>query len=79
MMTNFTFDDLILYNYNELPKEMHEPLELHLSFDENLRETHQSILQMKAILDTERKKPSDTSIRLIMDYDRKSRGELETI
>ena len=79
MITNFTFDDLILYTYNELPKEMHESLEIHLSFDSNLREMHESILKMKTLLDIEKAKPSDTSIRLIMDYDRKSSGELEAI
>ena len=79
MITNFTFDDLILFNYNELPKEKHEALRLHLSFDENLKEMHESIIQTKQLLDTEKRKPSDTSIRLIMDYDRKNRGELEAI
>lgn len=75
----FTFDDLILYHYNELPEDEALALEAAMSYDDNLRTQSQEILQMKALLDTEKKSPSRTSIDLILSYDKKSRGELEAI
>ncbi|MCD8528963.1 MAG: hypothetical protein LRY27_03130 [Chitinophagales bacterium] len=75
----FTFDDLILYHYNELPADEALALETALSYDANLRAQSNEILQMKALLDTEIKSPSKTSIDLILSYDKKSSGELEAI
>jgi hypothetical protein len=79
MITNFTFDDLILYNYKELPSEKIEALEASLFFDEQLKEAQASILEIKKLLNSEIRKPSDTSIRLILDYNKQNRNELETI
>lgn len=79
MITNFTIDDLILYHYNELPGERVEALKASLFFDEHLKEAHASILEIKGLLDSEIRKPSDTSIRLILDYNRQNSNELETI
>ncbi len=79
MITNFTFDDLILYHYNELPFEKVQALEVSLFFDEQLKEAHASILEIKKMLNTEICKPSETSIRLILDYNRQNSNELETI
>ncbi|MCB9256831.1 MAG: hypothetical protein H6579_06860 [Chitinophagales bacterium] len=79
MKANFTYDDLILYHYKELPASEIDALETALCFDENLKEMHNSILEMKKMLNGERKKPSDASIRIILDYNRQSSGELETI
>lgn len=79
MITNFTFDDLIRYHYNELPADKIEALEVSLFFDEHLKEAHASIIEIKNLLNTEFRKPSETSIRLIMDYNRQKRNELEII
>ena len=79
MHTNFTFDDLILHHYNELPLEKQEALEASLFFDEHLKDANQSIIAIKQLLDTEIRKPSETSIRLILDYNRQNSSELEAI
>lgn len=79
MKRNFTFNDLLLYHYNELPFEEIEALETCLLFDEYLKENNESIKKIMEILDNEKAVPSDTSIEIILDYNRKSRGELELI
>jgi hypothetical protein len=79
MKKNFTINDLLLFQYNELPQEELEAFEVHLIFDEYLKEMNQSFINIRKLLDTEKTKPSETSIRLIMDYNRQNSIELEAI
>lgn len=77
MRRKFTLNDLILYKYNELPADQIQAFETQMLFDEHLKEAMQSFTQVTDLLDSLKNKPSDASIRLILDYDRKSSGELE--
>lgn len=79
MKRNFTFDDLLLYHYGELPLNEVDALEASLLFDEHLKESNETIKKMMEILDAEKTVPSDTSISIILDHNRQSSGELEAI
>ena len=79
MKRNFTFDDLLLYHYGELPIEEVDALEACLLFDEHLIESNETIMKMMGILDAEKISPSQASIQIILAHNRKSSGELEAI
>lgn len=79
MTQNFTFNDLILYYYNELPKDKTDALQIALEFDDALKEDFKTIQEITSLLDKEKKSPSAFSINYILDYSKKSNGELETI
>ena len=79
MKTNFTLDDLLLHHYNEMPAEEVQAFELCMQFDEILGEANASLIKVKDLLDTQKAKPSDSSIRLILDYNRQNSNELEAI
>ncbi len=79
MKRNFTLDDLLLYHYNEMPAEEVQAFELCLKFDETLGEENTSLIKVEALLDTQKEVPSDSSIRLILDYNRQNSNELEAI
>ncbi|MCB9227411.1 MAG: hypothetical protein R2836_07125 [Chitinophagales bacterium] len=79
MTQNFTFNDLILYYYNELPKDKTNALQIALEFDATLKEDFKTIQEITSLLDKEKKSPSTFSINYILDYSKKSNGELETI
>lgn len=79
MKTNFTLDDLLLHHYNEMPAEEVQAFELCLQFDETLGEQNASLIQVKVLLDSQKDTPSDSSIRLILDYNRQNSNELEAI
>lgn len=79
MKRKFTLDDLFRYHYNEMPLEEVQAFELSLKFDETLGEAHRSFSAIKELLDEQKANPSDTSIRLIMDYNRQNSNELEAI
>ena len=79
MKTNFTFDDLLLYHYGELPADEIDALEASLLFNEHLKESNETIKKMMDILDAEKTTPCNASIQIILDHNRQSSGELETI
>lgn len=79
MTQNFTFNDLILYYYQELPKEKASALALALEFDVALQEEYKSITAITSLLDSEKRNPSTFSINYILNYSKKSNGELEAI
>ncbi|HAI56544.1 MAG TPA: hypothetical protein DCM04_01305 [Saprospirales bacterium] len=62
-----------------MPAEEVQAFELYLQFDETLGEEHASLIKVKDLLDSQKDTPSDSSIRLIMDYNRQNSNELEAI
>jgi hypothetical protein len=74
-----TLNKLLQYHYDELSLLERISLEEQLKHDESLKKESDEIELMKSLLDTSFRKPSDSSIRIIMDYNRnkKSQGELE--
>lgn len=79
MTQNFTFNDLILYYYKELPQDKAEAIQIALEFDASLKEEYKSIQEITSLLDKEKKSPSAFSVNYILKYSKKSNGELETI
>ena len=79
MNRNFTLNDLFLYYYNELPQDEVQAFKLQLQFDSNLQDAYQSLQETARMLNSIKEKPSDASIRLILDYNRKNSSELEAI
>ena len=78
MKRKFTLNDLLQYHYNELSSIECTALEHQMQFDEKLLSDSRKIKGSMMLLDTERTSPSFSSIQFILDYDRKSSGELET-
>lgn len=79
MKRHFTLNDLFLYYYNELPEDEVQAFESHLKFDSILQEAYHALIETSKLLDTQKAKPSDASIRLILDYNRQNSSELEAI
>lgn len=79
MKRNFTLDDLLFYHYNEMPAKEVQVFEFCLQFDETLGEENASLIKVKDLLDSQKDTPSDSSIRLILDYNRQKSNELEAI
>lgn len=79
MKRHFTLNDLFLYYYNELPEEEVQAFESHLKFDQILQDAYQQLKEIGSLLDSQKAKPSDASIRLILDYNRQNSNELEAI
>jgi hypothetical protein len=79
MIKKITLNHLLKYHYNELSCADRSAVEEMILTNEEFRLESARIIQMKKMLDGEIKKPSSSSIRIIMDYNRnrKSQGELE--
>ena len=76
MKTKFTLDHLFLYHYNEMNLMDSLAIEHLIEIDETFREESSKILEMMELLDTEKTKPSTSSIKMILDYDKTSSGEM---
>ncbi len=76
MKTKFTLDHLFLYHYNELNLSDSLAIEHLIETDKSFNDESIKILQMINFLDSEKKKPSPSSIQIILDYDRKNSNEL---
>lgn len=77
MIKKITLNHLLQYHYNELHLLDRISVEQQLECDENLRNESNKIVAMKRLLDIESKKPSSASLNIILNHNRKSRGELE--
>jgi anti-sigma factor RsiW len=67
-----TLDLLTLHVYGETSLEEREHLAQLLAEDDNLQEQLMELVQTKRELNSFMKKPSDTSLRIIMEHSRKS-------
>ena len=76
MKTKFTLDHLFLYHYNEMNLMDSLAIEHLIEIDETFREESSKIVTMMELLDTEKTKPSTSSIKMILDYDKTSSGEM---
>ena len=79
MNRNFTLNDLFLYYYDELPQDEAQAFKSQIQFDSNLQDAYHSLQETARMLNSIKEKPSDASIRLILDYNRKNSSELEAI
>lgn len=77
MNKKITLNQLIKYHYNEISVQEKAEIRQALQLDTSLREESHKLLFSKRILDRSKRKPSATSIRFILDYNRKSQGEFE--
>jgi hypothetical protein len=77
MIKKFTLNHLLQYHYQELKLIDKIGIEQQLECDENFRNESNKIAAMKRLLDIESNKPSSSSINIILNHNRKSRGELE--
>ena len=77
MNKKITLNHLIKYHYNECSPQEEIEIENELSKNTSLKSESKKLLFSKRILDNFKRKPSDTSIRFILDYNRKSQGEFE--
>jgi hypothetical protein len=68
MRQNFTHHLLVLHSYNESSKDEKELLAKELSKDELLQEEQAAIIKTKRMLSGKMMKPSQTSVRIIMEH-----------
>lgn len=76
MKTKFTLNDLFLYHYSELNYSDRQAMEELIVSDSTFEAESNRILEMKATLNGTKFSPSKSSIRFILDYDKKSSSEL---
>lgn len=72
MIQTSTQNLLVLHAYGETSAEQKQQLARELATNENLHEELMEIVQAKKMLDTKMKSPSDTSLRIIMNYSHKT-------
>lgn len=77
MNKKITLNKLIQYHYNEISPQEKLEIKKALQTDKALKAESHKLLFSKRILDRNKRKPSATSIRFILDYNRKSQGEFE--
>lgn len=77
MNKKITLNKLIQYHYNEISPQEKLEIKKALQTDKALKSESHKLLFSKRILDRNKRKPSATSIRFILDYNRKSQGEFE--
>lgn len=76
MLKKFTLKHLYLYHYNELSLKDSLEIEQLIETDASFKEESNKIIEMKTFLNTEIKQPSASSIKIILDYNKTSSGEL---
>jgi hypothetical protein len=72
MKQNFTHQLLILHAYNETGKHERETLTKELSKNELLQEEMAAIMKTKRMLNGKTMRPSQTSVRIIMEHSYKT-------
>lgn len=77
MTKKITLNHLLQYHYDELSLIDRIAVEHEIETNEQFSSESKSIASMKRLLNLESGKPSSSSIRIILDHNRKSRGELE--
>lgn len=77
MTKKITLNHLLQYHYDELSLIDRLAVEQEIESNEQFSSESKSIGSMKHLLNLESGKPSNSSINIILDYNRKSRGELE--
>jgi hypothetical protein len=68
MQHNYTFDDVILYIYNELDTEEGYKLQKELQEDPELQREYNETVKMLGMLDKMIDNPSPTTIDLILEH-----------
>ena len=76
MKTKLTLNDLFLYHYNELSYANSQAMEALIASDSVFEAESKRVIEMKTTLNGTKYNPSESSIRFILDYDKKSFGEL---
>ena len=67
-----TQDLLLLHIYGETTLEQREFLATQLAIDDNLQEELMELIRTKRELNAQMKSPSETSVRIIMEYSHKT-------
>jgi hypothetical protein len=78
MTKKFTSEDLLRYAYEETDSFTEAEIAHSVGQDEALQEELLAIEQVKEHLDADMKRPSASSLKIIMDYSRESNKELQT-
>ena len=75
MTHNFTPNDLIRFIYRETSPEEDIDIRQWVLEDESAANLFQQLVESKQSLDIEAMEPSETSINIILEYDRQMSGE----
>lgn len=78
MYQTFTDQDLIRFIYQEMSPDEKRRVKEALVADETLADRYRGMRQVHNFLEKGRRIPSDTSVRIIMDYSRSAGRKLET-
>ncbi len=80
MIEKFTFDNLILFHYNELSDEDRKKMKHQIIADESISELSNDIEQIKEWLSEFEQSPCKESMDIILKYDKKKNNNfLESI